>query len=345
MVSVIPQLSRVWRNSFKFLQFSVPFQNSDSVHLQPEVSRQLKFAVLGFLSLNPSGKHSVCTLHLSRFYSHYKSASTNIVTFHSPNAHSQDVLKCQMLNGTKKHFSTFLLMSNRREKAEIALTSVDLLDLNTPFIWQQEPLAVQQLLQSLQQSTREWSRFCGILIPARSIPRRAVGARWLQEGDPAERSGQAGNAPAGRGSRGEAVAIVCLLPLLYRQGKHRWRRRGWSSHPGTVGFSCPIRTSSWQGALLSHSSGSDTGSFPVCLVLFLMLLKTASWQYSFCTFEFTQKTQLSQKCWDNMIFSCFWLGNWIFWHIKRLQNEKKNQSFVLIYLYFLREQRARESRH
>lgn len=39
------------------------------------------------------------------------------------------------------------------------------------------------------------------------------------------------------------------------------------------------------------------------LVLFLMLLKTASWQYSFCVFEFTQKTQLGQKCSDNMIFS------------------------------------------
>lgn len=57
-----------------------------------------------------------------------------------------------------------------------------------------------------------------------------------------------------------------------------------------------------------------------------MLLKTDSWQYSFCTFEFTQKIQLGQKCWDNMIFSCFWMGNWIFWNIKRLQTEKKKKS-------------------
>lgn len=133
VVSVIPQLSRVWRSSYKFQQFSVPFQNR---HMLSPCTSCLKiqdsssFTVLDFLSLSPSGKHSMCTLQLSRFYSHSKSASTNIATFHSPNAHLQDVLKCQMLNSTKKHFTMFLLMCNITEKAEFALISVDLLDLN-----------------------------------------------------------------------------------------------------------------------------------------------------------------------------------------------------------------------
>lgn len=56
MASVIPQLNRVWRNSHKFLQFSVPFQNSDSMHLQPEVSRQLKLHCAGFPQPQPLWK-------------------------------------------------------------------------------------------------------------------------------------------------------------------------------------------------------------------------------------------------------------------------------------------------
>lgn len=118
-----PQVSTVFSSISKPIYVSpciscLKFQGSSS------------FTVQDFLSLSPSGKHSMCTLHLSRFYSHSKSASTNIATFHSPNAHLQDVLKCQMLNSTKKHFTMFLLMCNITEKAEFALISVDLLDLN-----------------------------------------------------------------------------------------------------------------------------------------------------------------------------------------------------------------------
>ena len=125
----------------KQLQVSIVFSSiSKLIHALSLCVCSLKFqdsssfTVLDFLSLSPSGKHSMCTLHLSRFYSHSKSASTNIATFHSPNAHLQDVLKCQMLNSTKKHFTMFLLTCNITEKAEIALISVGLLDLNTLFL-------------------------------------------------------------------------------------------------------------------------------------------------------------------------------------------------------------------
>jgi len=73
----------------------------------------------------------MCTSHVSRLHSHSKSARTNIATFHSPNAHSQDVLKRQMLSRTKKPFTTFPLMCSVAEKAETTLTSVDLFDLST----------------------------------------------------------------------------------------------------------------------------------------------------------------------------------------------------------------------
>lgn len=177
MACVIPPLSGVWRSAYKFLQFSVLFQNSDSMHLQPKVSSSSSFTVLCFLSLNPSGKHSMCTLHLSRFYSHSKSASTNIVTFHSPNAHSQDVLKCQMLNGTKKHFSTFLLMCNVREKAEIALTSVDLLDLNTPLLSSGSSRAINTAAISPELATehKRTVLFLWDVDPSSSVPVRAEG--------------------------------------------------------------------------------------------------------------------------------------------------------------------------
>lgn len=123
---------------------NLKFQNSSS------------FTVLDFLSLSPSGKHSMCTLHLSRFYSHSKSASTNIATFHSPNAHLQDVLKCQMLNGTKKHFTTFLLMCNVTEKAETASTSVDLLDLNTLLLSSGNSRAINAATASSELATVHW---------------------------------------------------------------------------------------------------------------------------------------------------------------------------------------------
>lgn len=118
-----PQVSRVFSSVSKLICdlsrciCSLNFQDSTSFS--------------GFPSLSPSGKHSMCTLHLSSFYPHSNSASTNIATFHSPNAHLQDVLKRQMLNGTKKHFTMFLLMCRITEKAEIALTSVDVLDLDS----------------------------------------------------------------------------------------------------------------------------------------------------------------------------------------------------------------------
>lgn len=41
---------------------------TSNLHLQDNSS----FIVLDFLSSSPSGKHSLCTSHLSRFYSHSK---------------------------------------------------------------------------------------------------------------------------------------------------------------------------------------------------------------------------------------------------------------------------------
>lgn len=139
-----------------FSSISKPIHALSPCIFNQKFQDSLSFTVLDFLSLSPSGKHSMCTLHLSRFYAHSKSACTNIATFQSPNAYSQDVLKCQMLNGTKKHFTTFLLMCSVTEKAETALTSVDLLDQNTLLLSSGSSRAINAATASSELARVHW---------------------------------------------------------------------------------------------------------------------------------------------------------------------------------------------
>lgn len=120
----------------------------------PKFQDSSHFIVLDFLS--PPGKHSMCTSHLSRYDSRSKSASTNIATSCSPHAQLQDVLKCQTLSSTKKHFTTFSLMHSVTEKAETALTFADVLEPNVLLLSYGRSRAINAASVSTELATVPW---------------------------------------------------------------------------------------------------------------------------------------------------------------------------------------------
>lgn len=249
-------------------------------------------------------------------------------------------------------------MCSITEEAEIALTSADLLDLNTPLLSSGSSRAINAAAASselaaehcayLENSGEFLQGFHHSFYPNESCRSRGIAGRWAQ---------QRGAGRQGMPLLGEeaGVRLESFLPLELlcpcflcctggeKAGKASLVQPGDGAH--TPGPSCPIRIPFRQGELLTHSSGNGTGSFPLAGIV-SHAAKNSPLAIFLLHIWIAQKTQLGQKFWDNMSFSCFWMGNWIFWHIKRLQNEKKkkkNQGFVLINLHFLREWRARES--
>lgn len=220
-----PTVKQGLENQAQVSTISVPFQKWYVLCLPPLAIWSFKTAHTSLCWISSAPLENIqCAHYISPDMIRSKSASTNIATSCSPHAQLQDVLKCQMLSSTKKHFTTFSLRHSVTEKAETALTFADVLEPNVLLLSYGRSRAINAASVSTELATVPWQKhnlktisFLQDSEDSSLCPSRRIAGRWSWQ-----RGADMQVIPLLQGgSRGEAgklpttAAIVCLLPLAY----------------------------------------------------------------------------------------------------------------------------------